>query len=306
MAQCIEPRSRSEQRVSMKFQELKISAVLTWHMSRFAVFSSLVLSGTAAAHEHGELPDPTQLERELGPPTKLTVYEPHLAAGDTQVAIEYEGFPTVRVIESLFGPEWPVQGSVVRFSALDGYQSVIPVSRLSQIPSLLVFARADGSAFTVDNPLQNEMAVPLGPYYLVWDNVLFPELLQEGARNWPYQVNRLELDHGADAVLLPEQLSGSEREGADAFVAHCLSCHELGGTGGKKFPVDWNRALQSTPGSDFVQWLLNPSRLRPGSAMPPLAATEPEAQRERKARLIYEYLVRLSQWLPPQNGRDAD
>jgi mono/diheme cytochrome c family protein len=290
----------------MKFQELKISPVSTSNMSRFAILSILVLSGAAAAHEDGELPDPAQLERELGPPTKLTVYEPHLTAGDAQVAIEYEGFPTVRVIESLLGPDWSEQGSVVRFSALDGYQSLIPVSRLTLIPSLLAFARPDGSAFTVDNPLQNEIAVPLGPYYLVWDNVRFPELLEEGARNWPYQVNRLELDHGADAIVLPELLSDSEREGAEAFVAHCLSCHELGGTGGQKFPVDWSRAMQSMSRSQFVQWLLSPSTLRPGTAMPPLAATEPKAQRERKAHLIHEYLVRISQSLPSQNEQVAD
>ena len=129
-----------------------------------------------------ELPPVERLQDRMGaPPTTLAVHEPHLSVGGRRVAIEYVGYLASDVMARLFGNDWHEQARTVELRALDGYVSRIDVARFLEDTAFLAFARADGAPFTVDNLRQNQTDVPLGPWYLVWDNISNPALLAEGA-----------------------------------------------------------------------------------------------------------------------------
>ena len=135
----------------------------------------------------------------------------------------------------LFGENWPRQGRAIEFRALDGYVSFIDVSRFIEESAYLVFAREDGAPFTVDNVGQNQMGVPLGPTISSGTTISSPALVQEGPRNWPYQVREMRLVTLSDEALVPTGLDSGFHEGAELVRTHCLSCHEVNGFGGAKF-----------------------------------------------------------------------
>ena len=161
----------------------------------FGVVFGLILatvSGTYAA----EMPSVDDLQAQMETPAgTVTVYEPHLSVGNAHVAVDYVGYPAVDVMARLFGADWSSQAETVEFRALDGYVSRIAVERFLTEGAYIVFMRGDGSPFTVDNLAQNQTGVPLGPYYLVWDNIGDPALLAEGAGNMDLSGGRGESGH---------------------------------------------------------------------------------------------------------------
>lgn len=165
----------------------------------------------------------------------------------------------------------------------------------------LVFARKDGAAFTVDNVEQNQMDVPLGPYYLVWDNISSPALLAEGARNWPYQVKEVNLVSLSDEGLLPAGLDARFREGAELVRTHCLSCHKVNGFGGAKFEGDLAEIMKDYGKADFLRLVLTPASERIGETMPALSDRLSEAERQRIAESMFDYLKAV----PVQPSRPA-
>ena len=238
-----------------------------------------------------ELPPVTELRAEIAAPVvHASVYEPHLSSGGQRVVVEYVGFPAAAVLAHVFGEGWSDLATTVEFRALDGYVSRIDVGRFLTENGFLVFARTDGSSFTVDNLLQNESDVPLGPYYLVWDNVANPSLLAEGGRNWPYQVTEINLVTLSDGMLVPEGLDERLRAGAELAKEHCLSCHQVNGFGGNKFPGNLAAIARGLPRDDFVQLVLQPSSVRSSATMPALARTLPDAERRHMAGRLFDYL----------------
>ena len=129
-------------------------------------------------------------------------------AGET-VEVEYLAFPEPVALSAALGPDWATRAKTIEFRALDGYVSRIDVARLTSGTAYFAFARADRSPFVVDNLTQNEKNVPLGPYYLVWDNRSDPKLLAAGARDWPYQVDDVLLFNASDAALRPDSIPPS-------------------------------------------------------------------------------------------------
>jgi mono/diheme cytochrome c family protein len=249
----------------------------------------LVFCGTAA--NAAELPSPEVLQRRMGAnPITISVVEPHLSVSDQNVTIDYVGYPAIQVMAAIFGTDWRGKAETIEFRALDGYVSRIDVSRLQPGKAYVVFARRDRSDFSVDNKLQNEANVPLGPYYLVWDNIANPELLAEGARNWPYQISEVELVSLSDDALLPDGLDARYHEGADLAKAHCLSCHTINGYGGKKFEGNLSEIAKGFAEADFIDWVLAPSSVKEGTTMPALSHRLPEVERQRIAKALYDYL----------------
>ena len=256
-------------------------------LSSVAVLIALFV-GTA---QTSELPQAEELQRQLGSaPRTVPVYEPHLSVGDRQVAIEYVGYPASDVMARLFGEDWQGQGRTIEFHALDGYVSRIDVGRFSEQNAYLVFARKDGAPFTVDNVEQNETGVPLGPYYLVWDNVSSPVLLAEGARNWPYQVKEVRLVTLSDEALLPAGLDAGFHEGAELVRTHCLSCHQVNGFGGVKFEGNLAEIVKDFEEADFLRLVLTPASERTGATMPALSERLSEGERRRIADAVFDYL----------------
>jgi mono/diheme cytochrome c family protein len=224
------------------------------------------------------------------PAATVTVYEPHLSLDGRRVAIEYVGYPAVDVMARLFGEDWHLQATTVELRALDGYVARIDVSRFIEDTAVLAFARKDGAPFTIDNPRQNQTDVPLAPWYLVWDNISNPALLEEGASNWPYQVHEVNLVSLSDRALLPDGLPVELHEGAELARTYCLQCHAVNGFGGEKHPANLAEIAKAYPEPDFTRWVLEPSSVRAGTSMPPLYRHIPDDERQRIAKTLFDYL----------------
>ena len=241
-----------------------------------------------------EMPAVDALQAEMGAPAgTVTVYEPHLSVSDEHTIVDYVGYPAVDVMARLFGADWQSEAETVEFRALDGYVSRLPVERFQSEGAFIVFARGDGAPFTVDNIAQNETDVPLGPYYLVWDNIGNPALLEEGARNWPYQVAEVNLVTLSDAALLPPGLDERFHEGAALAKTHCLSCHLVNGYGGRKFEANLAEVAKVYEEAEFVRLVLEPLSVLEETTMPPLSDRLSEDERERIAKALFDYLVAL-------------
>ena len=252
-----------------------------------AVLLAVSMSMVRAA----ELPPAQRLgEHTGGPATTITVHEPHLSLDGRRVAIEYVGYPAVDVLARLFGEDWHEQAATVELRALDGYVARIDATRFLEEAAFLAFARADGAPFTVDNPRQNQTDVPLGPWYLVWDNISNPALLAEGARNWPYQVAEVNLVSLSDSALLPDGLAERFHEGAELARTYCLQCHQVNGFGGEKYHGNLAEIARTHPEPDFIRWVLDPSSMRAGTSMPPLYDHIPDTERRRIAKALFDYL----------------
>jgi hypothetical protein len=261
--------------------------------SRWGLSCAILMLFCTLRAEAEPLPEPAQLQLALGEPASISVFEPNLALGDAHTAVEYMAYPATRVFNLVFGEDWRDWVAAIEFRALDGYVSRVERERFDRYPAYLAFARADGTEFAVDVPGQNQTDVPLGPYYLVWDNRQHPELLIEGGRYWPYQVDSLEPFHGFGEVLTPATLAPRLLEGARLAQSHCLSCHQIRGVGGMMFPIDLSQVVSTYEPDAFSRWLLEPAAVKPGTHMPPLAPRVDQSERERMAEAIYDYLQAL-------------
>jgi len=258
------------------------------------VARGLLLAAAAGVAHGASLPDSDVLTRQLGrPPATVQVVEPHLGSAGRPVRVEYLGHPAPAVLDALFGAQWRDGDRDVELRALDGYVSRIPAARFTRYAAWLVFARANGAAFVVDNAGQNQQRVPLGPYYLVWDNIAAPELVAEGGSYWPYQVTQVVLSTAPAEALLPGGMAPRYEAHAALAKKHCLTCHRVNGYGGDKFPIDLAVRVKAMSAETFRQWMLEPARVKPGTTMPALAAAMPQAARVDLATRLYEYLTTL-------------
>ena len=259
--------------------------------SRLPTLAGLLLLSVARADE---LPPVNELKERMQTPTAtVAVYEPHETGipGTDETLVEYLGYPANDVMAFLFGNEWHGEGDTIELKALDGYIARIEVARFLKETAYLVFARADGTPFTVDNLRQNTTDVPLGPYYLVWDNVANPDLIDEGAIHWPYQVHEINRVSLSERALVPAGIDASLHEGARLTREYCLQCHKVNGFGGDKFPGNLALLARAQTEADFIRIVLTPSSVRSTSQMPPVAYRLPEDERRRIARALFDYLT---------------
>lgn len=235
------------------------------------------------------LPQPeSHLEGMVAAP--VTVIEPNESTPLKPVEVSYKGYPANPLLDHHFGPSWRTSGVLVAFEANDGYLSMVPAERLQRYPAYLVYANATGADFSVEvGPLKQRTM--LGPWYLVWDNVLHPELRLDGATYWPYQVNRVSLvDASQLRKLMPAMLPERYRDGMQLTLKYCLACHQVNGVGGRVLPLDLGQWAAGQSFASFATGVLDPSGKNPLSKMPALASDRPAAERQRIARQIYGYL----------------
>ena len=241
-----------------------------------------------------EMPPVDDLQAKMGAPAgTVTVYEPHLSVGDEHVVVDYVGYPAVDVLARLFGTDWASQTETIELRALDGYVLRVAADRFLTVDAFFVFGRGDGSPFTVDNLLQNQTDVPLGPYYLVWDNIGNPALLEEGPGTWIYQIAEVNLAALSDAALLPEGLDARFHEGAALAKKHCLRCHMVNGYGGEKHEGNLAEITKNYDEAVFVSLVLTPLSVLAETTMPPLLDRLAEDERERIAQTLFDYLTAL-------------
>lgn len=220
----------------------------------------------------------------------ITVIEPHRSTSLKPVEVTYKGYPIEPVLDALLGMQWRENGALVGFEAKDGYLSMIPAAQLLRYPAYLVYARADADDFSVETPPLNNL-IKLGPWYLVWDNVVHTSLQADGATYWPYQVEKVGLVNApSKAKLFPAMMPEGYRAGAELTEKYCLSCHQVNGIGGHKLPIDLGKWVASQSFARFATWVLDPSGKNPLTAMPALAPERPASERQMMARQIYGYL----------------
>lgn len=255
----------------------------------FTVFLTMTVFGEARAVE---LPPPADLSDKYDLPSrKVTVVEPHESTAERHKFVDYRALPLDGLLPHWFGGRWASEDAEIVFFAKDGYRSAVAGTKLKKYRAFLAFARSDGTPFTVDNIIQNEQKISLGPYYLIWDNLGAPELLRQGAYDWPYQITSIEWHSKTeDRVLRLLRSSKILEQGFEYTGEYCLTCHSIRGIGGKKYPVDLIQATCRWQEQDLKAWIDSPSRIKPGTTMPSLARTLPEMERQGIIERIVGYL----------------
>jgi mono/diheme cytochrome c family protein len=208
------------------------------------------------------------------PVITITVWEPH-----EDKNVTYEGFAIGKLFAAVYGDTWKEIDEVL-FTCVDGYQPVLPMDRFTRQAGYLVYRRQDQAVFNVQNRFQNEEDVPLGPYYLVWDNLKSDELRADGANGWPYQVVGIDLVNFVDRfprLSPPEDASAQAKKGFVAFRENCMACHTVNGEGGDKAP-ELNYPVSVTeyvPDAWLRKWIMDPRTIRYNATMPAFA-THPQ------------------------------
>lgn len=205
--------------------------------------------------------------KKLAPEQTLSVWEPH-----EDKNVTYQGYPLREVLDRVFGPSWK-KSELVLFTCADGYKAPIPRVNIDTEKSLLAFARKDKADFSLNNRLQNEKNIPLGPLYLVWNNLNNPQIRAEEGTNWPYQIVGIELTNFATKFphMAPAKTSPkAAQRGFVAFQKYCMSCHKVKGDGGDKGPELSGIAKRENYQAWLKQWIHKPSDLRPKTTMPAL------------------------------------
>lgn len=209
--------------------------------------------------------------KQKAPVIQITVWEPH-----EDKNVTYEGFDIAKLFAAVYGEQWRKIDEAL-FTCVDGYQPVLPMDRFEHYAGYIVYRRLDQAQFKVQNRFQNQSDVPLGPYYLVWDNLKSSELRAEGATGWPYQVVGVDLVNFVDRfpkLSPPEDASVQAKKGFVAFRENCMACHTLNGEGGDKgpelnFPMSVTEYLSD---AWLRQWIKDPRTVRYNATMPGFAA----------------------------------
>lgn len=266
-----------------------ISAPVITHAG-IRVLLFLLLLALSTGSNAVMLPGTDQLQRQLAEaPVAVEVVEPHLIADGQRPHVTYLGYPAARVLAAIFGKSWKDKAAYVEFKALDGYVSRIPVERFDRYPAFLVFAKRDSRDFSVDNRQQHEANVSLAPYYLVWDNLHHPDLIEQGGTYWPYQVSEISLTQAYER----DRALGKATRNTLELEKYCLNCHQVRGYGGSKANLDLAGQAKTLGEKRFLAWVLNPAAVKPGTRMPALSPAMPEADRQALARRLFEYLNSL-------------
>jgi hypothetical protein len=235
-----------------------------------------------------ELPSPAELLQQMkvtGQP--VTVVEPHQSDPSHRTNITYLAVPANQVLDHLFGRRWRSPDSDVVFFAIDEYQFAGGFKQFEKYNAYLAFARADGEPFTIIN--KKGAQTELGAYYLIWDNIKAPALINHDGYGWPYQVARVNLRPVSDYnPLLPANLSEQARNGFVLFKEYCLTCHQIANVGGHKWPTDLRQSVCPLTDSELKTLIDKPGDAFQG--MPPLNEWVQGKERKQTIDLIVAYL----------------
>ena len=253
-----------------------------------------------------DLPAPEELLKEAGVEGQyVTVVEPHLSDSSQQTHVTYLAVRANKVLDRLFGHDWQSADYDVVFSATDGYQYAANAERFMRYKAYLAYGRADARPFTLEyNEGQRR---ELAPYYLIWDNIEDPSLLEQGAYGWPYQTVRVELRPvSAYLAILPGSASPQALDGFALFKEYCLTCHQVADIGGVKLPVDLRQVLCPLQDTELEALIDNPSDALQKAGMPRLDPQLQGAERRATIELIMAYLRALrseGQYCQPESVR---
>ena len=196
----------------------------------------------------------------------------------------YRAIPARPVFDKIFGKDWENAQEVI-FTSIDGYQPSVPVAKFLADDAYLAFAYDDGGPFTMVNTLQNNEKVPLGPLYLIWDNLHSKALLESGASDMPYQIKTIALSQQTPYphTLPPSGSSAQVQRGFAHFRKYCISCHTINGEGGGKAPeLNYPASVIEYIKPEYLKrWIEHPQSVRYNTAMPALGKRFPTGTRSR-------------------------
>lgn len=239
----------------------------------------------------------------LTPIHSIKIVEVHEQSQQT-----YKAFPARNLFDKTFGKKWEAAEEIV-FVSLDGYQASIPVAKFLSHDAYFAFAHDDHSPFTMTNRLQGNEIVPLGPLYLIWDNMKSKILLQEGASDMPYQIKSIELATFASqfpGLSPPANSSAAVRRGFLHFRKYCMPCHTINGTGGNKGPeLNYPASVVEYIRPEYlIRWIENPSGIRFNTRMPALAQKIPNRARISKEIVAYLKTMKRNKRKPTNPNTD--
>ena len=261
--------------------------------------SVLILISTLATHTPVYAGDPPTIQfKEAGKLVKkLTLEELGKLVSAEKIKVnelheksqmEYQAFRFKSVLDAIYGKRWSKTEEIL-FTCSDGYQPSVPQAKIEAYPSFLAFGRPDHD-FTLT---YEKKLIPLGPFYLIWDNIHTEELKWEDMGDWPYQVTTVDLirfqDHFPN-LAPPEKSSAAAKRGFLTYRKNCLTCHTINGEGGNKapelnYPIN---ILEYYSEKWLKKWISDPTSIRYRTGMP---AFNPEAQnRAQKIEDLVAYL----------------
>jgi glyoxylase-like metal-dependent hydrolase (beta-lactamase superfamily II)/mono/diheme cytochrome c family protein len=183
--------------------------------------------------------------------------------------LAFTGFRLRDVSKAFFKSE---AGDTLVFTAIDGYESLLPRSAGSDPRALLAFSNApDGASWL---PAEGGGAsVDPGPLYLVWEGASACD--PSSHLPWPYQVDTIAIAR-RDALLAaiePDSRNAPAAavDGFETFQKHCLSCHRIWGVGGEVGPalVTSSGALTNyLPPETASAYILDAPSINPATKMP--------------------------------------
>lgn len=228
--------------------------------------------------------------RAIAPAVSIKVFEAHEKAERV-----YRAFTARPLFRKVFGKDWE-KAQEIMFTSIDGYQPSIPVVKFLAHDAYLAFAHEDGTPFRLNNRLQNNEIVQLGPLYLVWDNIGSQALLQAGALDMPYQIKSVEFKsvNSFPHMVPPPKASPGAQRGFMHFRQLCAACHTINGDGGGKTPeLNYPISVVEYIKAPFLKrWIENPQSIRYNATMPALAEEIPN--REKVTEELIAYLQAMS------------
>lgn len=206
--------------------------------------------------------------------------------------MSFRGIAVNTLFDKAYGEGWREREEVL-FTALDGYQSSIPIEQFLQYDSFVAYEYAEASkrpSFVLTKDSDGKL-IDLGPFWLVWDNLSKPSLQGSVAYGWPYQLASFELITFAERYpnsVPPTNSSNNVQNGFLATRIYCMSCHKIKGDGGNKAPDLIAEDLVATKSDERLkQLILDREALPEVSGM---VLREEVANRDQVADQIIVYL----------------
>lgn len=216
----------------------------------------------------------------------------------------YRAFPARPVLEKVFGKGWEKAQEIV-FTSIDGYQPSVPVAKFLAHDAYFAFAHENGAPFMMTNTLQNNEIVPLGPLYLIWDNINSKVLLESGASDMPYQIRSVEIKFVTSFPNMapPANASADVQRGFAHFRKYCMACHTINGEGGGKavelnYPVS---VVEYIKPEYLKRWIENPQTIRYNTTMPGLAKEIPDRGKVAEELILYLKMMSIAKRAPAKS-----
>ncbi|NIV41932.1 MAG: c-type cytochrome [Candidatus Dadabacteria bacterium] len=212
--------------------------------------------------------DKSQLSR-IVKPSEITIYEPHEHKNRT-----YTGFSGYELLKSIYKQDLQSDKDLY-ITCTDGYKPSIPVTKFLTYESYFAFNTPGQTKFNLINKNQSNELVDLKPFYLIWDNIKYPELKKLGAYDFPYQIESVDLISFTQKfpnMSPPQNSSDQVNRGFVSYRKYCSTCHTINGEGGSK-AVELNYPVNVTEYFNnkwLRKWIDDPASIRYGTKMPKL------------------------------------